>query len=75
MRTHRCQVALAVDRFVEDAPTAYDWLWPMGIGSLVAIRRDLRSAGELTEVVSRHFRIGMIEGIEWESHDHTKSSM
>lgn len=74
-RMYRRQVALAVDSFVEHAPTAYDWLWPMGIHAFVAIGGDLRSAGELAEVGARNLRIGMVEWIEWEGHGHTESLM
>ena len=75
LRLDRCQVALAVDRFVEHPPAAYYGLWPLGIHAFVAIGGDLRSAGELAEVASGDFRIGVVERVEWESHGRTESSM
>jgi len=75
LRMRRCQIALAVDRFVEHASAAYHWLRPMGIHALVAIGGDLRSPNELAEAGSRDFRVRMIEWVEWEGHGDTESSM
>jgi hypothetical protein len=69
------QIAFAVGGFVEHSPAAAHWLGPQRIAALVPIRADLGAAGELAEVRTRHFGIGMVERIEWKGHRDIESSL
>src|SRR5271166_1070535 len=68
LRPYRQQVALAVGCLVEDALAAQHRLGPLRIGTFEAVGRDAGPTGERTEVRARDFGIGVIEGIEGESH-------